>query len=110
MEGMPEELKQMIVGAILGGDRNLSKKPVAKLTPEEIVRFEEINARTAALNKEVRVAKSKLDRAKQRLWSDMEDKYNLHDKNVTYDSKKGALFEVLPPDLRKEKENEAEEG
>lgn len=74
-----------------------SEKPLVKVSSEEVVRFEEIRSRIAAYAADRLRVESKIQSDLDRLWADIKDKYNLHGKEMTYDTQNGAVVELLPP-------------
>lgn len=78
----------------LMGHEHKRLRVAAKLTPEEVVRFTTLTARAAAMDKEIRRMNGKLDAERDRLWADLQDKYNLHGTNLSFDEKEGTLYEL----------------
>lgn len=70
------------------------EKVLAKLTPEEVARFMELNARRKAFVFGSERVASKLNAENARLWADLSDKYNFHGKDVTYREETGELVQM----------------
>jgi len=75
--------------------RPKGRRPVAKLTAEEIVRFVELNARTEAMKRDLMRVESKILADRNRLWADLSDKYGFHGRDVFYENSDGTLYEAV---------------
>ncbi len=71
------------------------KKFLFKLTPEEQARFVELHARRVALKKDLTRITCKIQNDANRLWADLEDKYEAHGKSLDFNSEEGSIYEVI---------------
>ncbi len=66
---------------------------VAKLEDKEGLRFFEVNAKKRAFHTDARRVLAKLQAEEKRIWFDIQDKYNLHGKNLYFKVDDGSIYE-----------------
>lgn len=96
MEFMSMDDAMRGLAKLLNGDQEeKNMKMLFKLTPEEIARFAQLNAKGRAMDIDLRRMKSKIQAERDRLWADLMDRNDAHGKNLHYKEDEGAIYETI---------------
>ena len=89
---MNKMIQQMLEKA-MGASPERKKKLIAKLDPEFIAQHEEVVSKAKAFDADMKRISAKIQGQRDRMWLDIQDKYDAHSKSLTIDD--GNLYEYI---------------
>lgn len=92
MDSLPDELKAIIQRVVFKTEQK--RTLVAKLTSDEVAEFQLLESRKEAAVKTMKRLVMKIELESKNIWAKLQEKYDVYDDHLQYDSKTGEIYSV----------------